>query len=140
MIKDIIKGIARKLADEFGDIKIYTEKVEQGFTKPCFSINCESIDNHLYRGRRYRTDNNMDIHYYSGSDDAREDTDDIMSRLFKCLQYINIPGSVLRGENMKMEVKEDYCSFKVNYGCFYFVEDKYESDLMGELKLKSSPQ
>ena len=61
MIKDIINGIARRLAEEFGDIKIYSEKVEQGFAKPCFAINCESIDNHLYRGRRYRTDNNIDI-------------------------------------------------------------------------------
>ena len=137
MIKDIINGIARKLAAEFKDIKIYSEKVEQGFAKPCFAINCESIDNHLYRGRRYRTDNNIDIHYYS---DTREDVNDVMSRLFRCLEYINIPGSVLRGENMKMEVKEDYCSFKVSYGCFYFVEDKYESDLMGELDLKSTPR
>ncbi len=137
MIKDIIEAIAVKLAREFGDITVYSEKVEQGFKSPCFSINCESINNQLYRGKRYRTENNIDIHYYSGTADEREDNNDVMTRLFKCLEYIDIPGSVLRGENMKMEIQEDHCSFKVSYCCFYFTEEDYE--LMGEMQHVNKP-
>ncbi len=140
MIKKIIEGVAQRLAQEFGDITIYSEEVEQGFKKPCFSINCESINNQLFRGKRYRSENVIDIHYYSDRYEKREDHNDVMTRLFSCLEYIDIPGSVLRGENMKMEIQEDYCSFKVSYCCFYFVEDKYEIDIMGELDLKSKPQ
>ncbi len=133
MIKEIIEGIAAKLSKEFGDITIYSEEVEQGFKTPCFSINCESINNQLYRGRRYRTENVIDIHYYSGAE-KREDYNDVMTRLFKCLEYIDIPKSVLRGENMKMEIQEDYCSFKVSYCYFYFTQEDYE--LMGDMELK----
>lgn len=137
MIKYIIEGVAAKLAQEFGDITIYSEEVEQGFKEPCFSIGCESINNQLFRGKRYRSENVIDIHYYSGAEDKREDYNDVMTRLFRCLEYIDIPHSVLRGENMKMEIQEDYCSFKVSYCCFYFNFTQEDNELMGEMELKS---
>lgn len=127
MINKIISAIADNIKLKFENINIYTEKVKQGFEKPCFSIICTNCQKNIYRGQRYRLNADIEIHYYSSS---RDDYNDVMLKLFDIINYIEVDSYSIRAVKMSMTQKEDCCLFAVGYDFFCYMEE--EKEMMGE--------
>lgn len=136
MINEIIDGISEAIYEDFGDgYNIYTEEVEQGLEKPCFSIVCVKPTSNLYRGRRHQIVNLFCIYYFSSTSDTTAESMAVVDRLYDCLEYIKVDGDLTRGTNMRAEVAElNTWAFFVEYDMFVIKTE--EIDNMEELELE----
>ena len=121
MINQIIDGISKAINFEFGDdYEIYTEDVEQGLEEPCFSILCLNPTIEQFLGNRYFRSNQFCIHYFPSSNDKRFECNEVMGRLFECLEVITVDGDLLRGTSTHAEFSEGALHFFVNYDLFTY--------------------
>jgi len=122
MINSIIESISISLDAEFGgNYTNYTESVEQGLTTPCFFIFCLNPESRQFLGRRYFRENPICIQYFpADKDQAKEECNAVMERLFSCLEYIAVDGDLIRGTKMKGEVVDGILNFFVNYDFFVY--------------------
>lgn len=120
MINSIIKAIHNSLDAEFGSrYKIHSEEEKQGLNEPCFFIFCLNPANTLVVGGLYRRVNQFCIHYFPesrlhGNKECREAAE----RLFRCLEYLEAGGHLIRGTKMKYEIVDGILHFFVNYDLF----------------------
>lgn len=132
MIDKIVKAVSLALNMEFGDgYKIYTEGVEQDMNSPCFFVICSAPRNTRFFNRKYFRSNIFCIEYIPSTEDILTECNEVIERLFECLEYIHVDGSLLRGSKMEPEVKDDVLYFFLNYD--FFVYKKEEIETMGAL-------
>lgn len=145
MINEIIDAISLAIDTEFnGDTspapyEIYTQLVEQGMNKPCFSIVLLNPHIEHFRGKRYLRTNQFCIHYFPESEDIQTECFDVQERLEDCLEYINHhdgefdeDGGLIAGTEMHGEIVDGVLSFFVNYD-FYVYKDKESTPYMETL-------
>lgn len=120
MINKITNGISETINCEFGDeYEIYTETVKQGLKEPCFSIICINPTNSLFRQDRYFRKNQFCIHYFSSTENKKEECQEVVERLYDCLQYIEIEKETkTMGTDMHAEYSDGVLSFFVNYDMY----------------------
>jgi hypothetical protein len=138
MINKIIDGISKAINEEFGNgYEIYTEEVEQGLQEPCFSIVCVEPSNNLFRQNRYFRQNKFCIHYFPSTNNARNECQAVMERLYDCLEWIEIVDVVDKvkypsktmGTNMNAEYSDGVLNFFVNFDMYVKkVEEKTPMD------------
>lgn len=122
-IKQLIDAIAEALFQEFGSAyEIYTEKVEQDLTPPCFLIRCLNPTKNLFLGRCYKRTNQFAIQYIPSTADANEECHSVLERLFECLQDIVLSGKPIHGANLNGEITDGILTFTVNYDGFVLKE------------------
>lgn len=133
MICSIIEGICSSIQTEFGsEYEVYTENTEQGLTKPCFLVSCFKQTNSLFMDKRYFRSNIFCIQYFPQSNAQKGECYKVLERLFDCLEYLDIAGSLTRGTKMQGELVDHVLNFFVNFdGYVYKTEEKTK---MGELK------
>jgi hypothetical protein len=126
MIDKIIKAVCTAVHNEFGDYKIYTEKVEQGFTQPCFSVMCIESGCRVFLGKRYKSTNKIQVSLYADGDDKREVIADMAERLPMAIEYITVDGDVMRCANINTQKGDEgfVCTFDVDY--FFYVKEEKE--------------
>lgn len=130
-VKNVISGVSAALADEFGGFEIYPDEVPQGLSPPCFTISCSpSVERVI--GKRFRRDFDICVNFFPAADEIYSECADIEERLFPALQYIDVDGDLLRGENMSRKISDGILSFNVRFGTFVIDTDKAET--MGELR------
>ena len=130
MINKIIDGISMAINAEFGDdYEIYTEDITQDLEEPCFSILCLNPTVEQFLGRRYFRSNQFCIHYFSSSEDKRFECNEIMERLFKCLEIITVDGGLIRGTSIHSEFSEGVLHFFVNYDLFTYKPKEDETQM-----------
>lgn len=137
MINKIIDAISISLNSEFGDgYEIYTESIEQGLEEPCFSIFCLNPTNDLFRNNKYFRTNQFGVQYFPSSKDPRNECNDVLERLYGCLDLITIKENLTRGSRMNGEIVDGVLNFFVNYDMFvYRVEEP--GDNMEDLDVKT---
>lgn len=120
MINKIINAISNALFNEFGEsYKIYTDDVKQGHSLPCFSIFCINPTRNHFFGNRYKNDNLFMILYFpSNTDEPTSEINEIIERLYECLEYIDESGDLIRGTDMKGETVDGVLNFMVQYNMF----------------------
>ncbi len=120
MIQAITKAISVALHGEFGDgYRNYTEEVRQGLKEPCFFISCVNPTHTLFRGNRYRRENQFCIQYFpKTSCQSQEECNAVAERLFQCLEVISVDGHRIRGTKMEYETVDEILNFFVNYDVF----------------------
>lgn len=120
-INDVVKAIAIKLHQSFGDsYTIYTESIQQGFQEPCFFIALLEPDIKQIIGNRYHKTLPFDIHYFGHSNnDAYNTADKLMTNMeyIKCLN-----GDLLRGTRMRTNLVDGVMHFFINYNMFVLKE------------------
>lgn len=137
MIQKIIDGISIAINKEFGDAyEIYTESIEQGLNEPCFSILCLNPTNELFLNKRYFRTNQFCIQYFPSSDEPRLECNDVLERLFDCLEVISVNGDLTSGTRMKSELVDGVLNFFVNYDVFVY-KVIAETDSMDSVTVKS---
>ncbi len=139
MLNKIIDAISVALFNEFGDnYEIYTESVEQGLKEPCFFINTLKPSEKLFKCGKYFQSNPFCIQYISSSNTKKYDCNDVLERLYRCLEYITLIEnkerditSLIRGTEMSGEYSDGILNFFVSYNMFVINEgdkkDKLES-------------
>ncbi|MDD3049720.1 MAG: hypothetical protein PHR06_01090 [Candidatus Cloacimonetes bacterium] len=121
MINSIIDSISISINTEFGDsYEIYTENIEQGLKEPCFSILCLNPTNELFLGKRYYRTNQFCIQYFPSTDDKSSECNNVIERLFDCLEFIIVTGDLTMGTKMKGEVVDGVLNFFINYDMFVY--------------------
>ena len=120
MLNKIKNGIALALHKEFGNgYEIYTEEVEQGLLKPCFSIVLINSDYKLELGKRYYMQNQFCIHYFPEKENKKEEMDNVLMRLYDCLEVIEIEkDSFIRGNGINGKSEDGVLHFFINFNLF----------------------
>lgn len=133
-INYIIETVSAVLNKEFGDkYTIYAEEIEQGLTEPCFFISCVSSSQTLSTGNRYLCENMLCIQFFpSDTQREREESNSAASKLFSCLEILDVDGNLMRGTKMNCEISDGVLSFFVNYD--FFVCKEKQSYPMENLK------
>lgn len=131
MINAIINAIVKAIHDEFGDeYEIYTEEMEQGLKEPCFSIFCINPTIRQFLGKKYFRQNSFMVLYFPSSvEEPMNEINEVVEKLFKCLELINDKGDLIRGTNMNPNVVDGVLNFNVNYDLFTYdtkVDDPME--------------
>ena len=118
-IQNLIDAIAEALFQEFGsDYEIYTEKVEQGLTEPCFLIRCLNPTMNVFLGRCYKRTNQFSIQYIPSTQEPIAECISVMERLFGCLENVILHGKPLHGRELNGEITDGILTFTVNYDGF----------------------
>ena len=124
-IKELIDAIAKALFQEFGsDYEIYTEKVEQGLTEPCFKIRCLNPTKNLFLGRCYKRTNQFAIQYIPSTVDAVEECHSVLERLFVCLENVILSDKPIHGKELNGEITDGILTFTVNYDGFVLKDEE----------------
>jgi hypothetical protein len=98
------------------DTLIYEEKVEQGFTYPCFFIEMTNFSQEQQLGHRYRRTHTFKVSYFAKEENGKiEDRINTVEDLYEHLSYISIGDTLLRGTHLKHEMKERVLQFSVDY-------------------------
>jgi hypothetical protein len=129
-IKELIDAIAKALFQEFGsDYEIYTEKVEQGLQEPCFLIRCLNPTKNVFLGRCYKRTNQFAIQYIPSTDEAIEECNNVMERLFECLENVILSERPIHGKELNGEINDGILTFTVNYDGFVLkTEEQYNME------------
>jgi hypothetical protein len=131
-VQNLIDAIAEALFQEFGSkYEIYTEKVEQGLTEPCFMIRCVNPTKNVHLGVRYKRTNQFVIQYIPSTSEAYAECMSVLERLFECLEDVTLHGKPVHGTELNGEVIDGILNFKVNYDGFVLkITDKTEMEIL----------
>lgn len=127
MVNEVIDGVVKALAKEFKEegYEIYTENVEQGMNIPCFFVLSLNPKQNRERRERYKSENLIMIHYFPSSTNGNFECNEIMGRLFECLEFISLKDDMIMGSEMDAEVRDKVLQFKVKYDFYtYRTEEK----------------
>ena len=133
-IKKLIDAIAEALFQEFGsDYEIYTEKVEQGLTEPCFLIRYLNPTKNRDLGLRYKRTVQFVIQYIPSTAEANDECATVLERLFECLEDVILSERPVHGTEIQGEITDGILNFMVNYDGFVLKEE--ELDPMDNLEV-----
>ena len=133
-IKKLIDAIAEALFQEFGsDYEIYTEKVEQGLTEPCFLIRYLNPTKNVHLGRCYKRTVQFVIQYIPSTAEANDECASVLERLFECLEDVVLSERPVHGTEIQGEITDGILNFMVNYDGFVLKEE--ELDPMDNLEV-----
>ena len=133
MINSIISAISKALYSEFGEgYEIYTEKIEQGLSEPCFFISSLTQNSSQFFSSRYKKNNLFSIQYFPSSQEIKAECNDVAERLNECLEWIEVDGDLIRGTNLSSEIADDVLNFTLNYNFFAVSKSNNDVDTMEE--------
>lgn len=117
MVNSILDAVTTQLHSTFGnDYKYYVENVQQGMTRPCFTVD---VVLPLERSKMMVLhDRTMPlvIHYFSDKPTTnKKDSYAIAEQLVECLELLPFKGTLLRGESIRWHMVEDVLQLFVTY-------------------------
>ena len=138
-VQDITNAIAEALFQEFGSgYEIYTEKVEQGLSEPCFLIRCLNPTKNRFLGRCYKRTNQFSIQYIPSTAEAIEECASVLERLFECLENVILSGKPVHSTELQGQITDGILTVTVNYDGFVMkTEEQYimeDLDIVTEAK------
>ena len=138
-INNLKIGINQALDEEFTNINIYNERIEQGFEEPCFFIKVLSSGQNKELNIRYKKSISFDIHYFSDQEDINSDCLNMSDKLYEVLEYIKINKNLYRSTNMTHEVIDGVLHFMLQFN-YHVIKEIQKAPkmqkLIQEVKLK----
>ncbi|GLI08105.1 hypothetical protein YDYSG_41350 [Paenibacillus tyrfis] len=116
-VEEIKQGIAKRLKELFPAASVYTEQVEQGFTKPAFFVRqTEGAQKHVMN-RRYIRTGTFDIAYFPvpGSPQLIRDCEMVRDTLYERLELIPWEGHTYRSSGMRYTLADNVLHFYVSF-------------------------
>ena len=134
MVNSLLNAVTKQLGTTFGtEYRYYVENVEQGLTKPCFTIDCITPLMRSKSTTLYDRTMPLVVHYFSGSKiDLKKDCYEMAERALECLEYIPYENTILRGENISWQIVDNVLQIFVTYK-FTTVMSKATEDNMSEI-------
>ena len=117
MVNKILDAITIRLHSTFGDnYKYYMENIEQGLSKPCFTV-----DTLIPLQRRkspvlYDRTMPMVIHYFTeDKQDTKADCYAKAEQIVECLEHLPFESTILRGENISWQIVDEVLQVFITY-------------------------
>ena len=117
MIVTILEGVAKRLKEDFPEMRVYVNEVEQGLNPPCFMVTVLEPSRARLVGQWWRQEQLFDVQYFPKTEDTNE-LYAIGSGLFDTLETIALPDGELRGTGMRFETVDGVLHFFVRYTVF----------------------
>lgn len=117
MVESILNAVTKQLGTTFGKkYHYYVEDVEQGLTKPCFTVD---VLIPLQRSKSpvlYDRTMPIVIHYFSDSKtNLKQDCYSMGERIVECLEYLPFKGTLIRGEDISWNIVDDVLQVFITY-------------------------
>ena len=131
-INDIRIAIQQALDNDYPNIEIYSESIEQGFEVPCFFVKLISSNQDKQLNNRYKQSLLFDVHYFSDKEeDLNKDCLDVADNLYRALEYVEIDGHKYRALKMNHKVTDGVLHFmlKFNYNILKVIEHNKMKEL-----------
>ena len=121
MIQGILDAISIAIDEKFNTeeepaYEIYTNNVNQGLSKACFSIKLVNTELQKKLGNRYFRVNQFCVYYFPSADDeVQEECFEVQEQLEDALEYITADDDLIRGTEMNGQIVDGVLVFLVNY-------------------------
>lgn len=117
MVNSILSAITKRLGMTFGDsYRYYTEDVEQGLKKPCFTANVLIPLQRRKSPVLYDRTMPIIVHYFSDSkQDIKNNCYEMAEQMVECLEYLPFNDTTLRGEDISWQLVDDVLQVFVTY-------------------------
>ena len=128
MINIILNSISKALHTKFGDtFHYYVEDIEQNLTTPCFTIEPLNPMNRSTNKKDYYRIVPCVIHYFSDDKhNTKKDSFNIGEKVLESIEYIDIGGRLIRGEDMEYTITDDVLQIFITYS---FWTEKQEEEI-----------
>lgn len=118
-MQDVQKALIAMIKEMEPSATIYTEKIPQGFIRPCYFMKVDQNDKALMNERFERTFTIQISYYPKNQEQPREEAKRKMEMLSLCLEWIDINGRPRRMMQVKQSIKEDHTLlFETGYKCY----------------------
>lgn len=114
MVNSILYGITNVLYNNFKDVEIYTDNVEQGLNEPCFFVMVVDSDEEQLLANRAIKNINFDIHYLN-KNAANNELEDVASRLYEITRFIDTKIGLVRGMKRHHEITDNVLHFFISF-------------------------
>lgn len=117
MVNNLLNSVTKQLGSTFGTgYRYYVENVEQGLTKPCFTVDCILPLMRSKSPKLYDRTMPLVVHYFSDSKtDLKKDCYNIAERTLECLEYLPYENTFLRGEDISWQIVDDVLQIFITY-------------------------
>ena len=117
MVNTLFNAVTKQLGTTFGlDYSYYVENVEQGLTKPCFTIDTITLTERSKAFKLYDRTFPLVIHYFSDSkNELKKDCYSMAERVLECLEYIPFEDTILRGEDISWQITDGVLQIFITY-------------------------
>ncbi len=136
----ITDGIGAALNKEFGDgYAIYSEKVLQGISLPCFIINQFDSGYQRQIGGGKRHERHFVITYLTPDEclNPAAECNGIAESLYDCLDFIDVDGCQMHGANLKHEYDAEDKALRFYVTFIFFVKTVKDEFKMEDLQHKT---
>lgn len=138
MIQSIIDGIIATIRTEYDkSYRIYTESIEQGLIKPCFSVLSLNPSGEREIGDRFKRYFPFMITYFPSSDKPIAECNAVCETLAEILYSVETNIGVVHAKTMSGEIVDGNLQFSVQYDLFAMLQhNKVEN--MGDVTVDTT--
>lgn len=117
MVNSILNAITKQLGTTFGNsYHYYVENVEQGLTKPCFTVDVLIPIQRSKSPILYDRTMPVIVHYFSDSQrDIKKNNYEMGERIVECLEYLPFMNTTVRGEDISWQIVDDVLQVFITY-------------------------
>lgn len=117
MVNEFLSAVTKQLGTTFGTkYRYYVENVEQGLTKPCFTVDMLLPLQRSKSPTLYDRTMPIVVHYFSDSkDEIKKDCYDMAEQIVECLEYLPFKNTLIRGEDISWQIVDDVLQIFITY-------------------------
>lgn len=117
MVNSFLNAVTKQLGTTFGTkYRYYVENVEQGLTKPCFTVDMLIPLQRSKSPILYDRTMPIVVHYFSDSiNEIKKDCYGMAEQIVECLEYLPFNNTLVRGEDISWQMVDDVLQIFVTY-------------------------
>lgn len=117
MVNSILNAVTKQLGTTFGNkYHYYVENVEQGLSKPCFTVDMIIPLQRSKSPILYDRTMPIVVHYFSDSKEKlKSDCYDKGEKIVECLEHLPFNNTILRGEDISWQITDGVLQVFITY-------------------------
>lgn len=117
MVNSLLNAVTTQLGKTFGNTyHYYVENIEQGLTKPCFTVDLLLPSQRSKSPILYDRTMPLVVHYFSDrTTTIKNDCYAMGEKVIECLEYLPFYNSLIRGEDISWQVVDDVLQVFITY-------------------------
>lgn len=137
MVEKIIGSLSALIREKWGDeYKVYTEGVYQGAEKPCFFVDCESVEQAKLLGERFYLKVTVKITVENDNELKKYEGQKMIGDFFALMNSIQVGNITLYGRKICSEWKNGKWVIRGCYNIFPALENEENVALMETIEGK----
>lgn len=117
MVNSLLNAVTKQLGKTFGNsYHYYVENIEQGLTKPCFTVDLLLPSQRSRSPVLYDRTMPLIVHYFSDCKTTiKNDCYAMGEQVVDCLEYLPFQDTLIRGEDISWQVVDDVLQVFITY-------------------------